>query len=102
MLDWARELGISHITVYTLSTENFSKKQDEVGNLFSQFKEKFISVLTDERVERYKIRVQMVGDRSLLPDDLQAAINTAEEATKNHTGLTSTSCLPMAGETRSC
>ena len=52
MLDWAHELGISHINVYTLSTENFSKKQDEVGNLFSLFKEKFISVLTDERVER--------------------------------------------------
>ena len=102
MLDWAHELGISHITLYTFSTENFSREQDEVGNLFSLFKEKFISVLTDERVERYKIRVQMVGDRSLLPDDLQAAINTAEEATKNHTGLTSTSCLPMAGETRSC
>jgi len=27
----------------------------------------------------------MAGDRSLLPDDLQAAINTAEEATKDHT-----------------
>jgi tritrans,polycis-undecaprenyl-diphosphate synthase [geranylgeranyl-diphosphate specific] len=80
MLDWAHELGISHITLYTFSTENFSREQDEVGDLFSLFKEKFLSVLTDERVKRYKIRVQMVGDRSLLPDDLQAAINSAEKA----------------------
>ena len=97
MLDWAHELGISHITLYTFSTENFSREQDEVGNLFSLFKEKFISVLTDERVERYKIRVQMVGDRSLLPDDLQAAINTAEEATKKHSGFDLNIALAYGG-----
>ncbi|MDP3395123.1 MAG: polyprenyl diphosphate synthase [Methanoregula sp.] len=83
----AHELGISHITLYTFSNENFSREQDEVGMLFSLFKEKFLNVLNDERVERYKIRVQMAGDRSLLPDDMKAAINTAEEATKDHTGF---------------
>jgi tritrans,polycis-undecaprenyl-diphosphate synthase [geranylgeranyl-diphosphate specific] len=97
MLDWAHELGISHITLYTFSTENFSREQDEVGNLFSLFKEKFLSVLTDERVNRYKIRVQMVGDRSLLPDDLQAAIKTAEEATKDHTGFNLNIALAYGG-----
>jgi tritrans,polycis-undecaprenyl-diphosphate synthase [geranylgeranyl-diphosphate specific] len=97
MLDWAHELGISHITLYTFSTENFSRKQDEVGDLFALFKEKFISVLTDERVKRYQIRVRMVGDRSLLPDDLQAAIDTAEEATKGHTGFSLNIALAYGG-----
>ncbi len=87
MLDWAHELGISHITLYTFSTENFSRQQDEVGNLFALFKEKFTSILTDERVKKYKIRVQMVGDRSRLPEDLQAAIDAAEDATKDHAGF---------------
>ena len=54
-------------------------------------------MLTDERVKRYKIRVQMVGDRSLLPDDLQAAISTAEEATKNHTGFNLNIALAHGG-----
>ena len=85
------------MTLYTFSTENFSRKQDEVGDLFSLFKEKFISVLTDERVERYKIRVQMVGDRSLLPDDLQAAIDAAEGATKDHTGFNLNIALAYGG-----
>ena len=87
MLDWAHELGVRHITLYTFSTENFSRQQDEVGHLFALFKEKFISVLTDERVNRYRIRVQMVGDPSLLPDDLLQAVRAAEEATKDHTGF---------------
>ena len=75
MLDWAHELGIKHITLYTFSTENFSRKPEEVGHLFTLFKEKFISVLSDARVKKFNIRVQMVGDRSLLPDDLRAAID---------------------------
>ena len=97
MLDWAHELGISHITLYTFSTENFSRRQDEVGMLFALFKEKFVSILTDERVKRYQIRVQMVGDRSLLPGDLQAAITAAEEATKDHTGFNLNIALAYGG-----
>ena len=87
MLDWAHELGIRHITLYTFSTENFSREKEEVGHLFALFKEKFVRVMNDERVEKYKIRVQMVGDRSRLPDDLREAVEAAEEATRNHTGF---------------
>jgi tritrans,polycis-undecaprenyl-diphosphate synthase [geranylgeranyl-diphosphate specific] len=87
MLDWAHELGIRHITLYTFSTENFSRQNEEVSHLFDLFKEKFMSVVTDERVNRYKIRVQMVGDRSMLPADLLEAITAAEEATTDHTGF---------------
>jgi tritrans,polycis-undecaprenyl-diphosphate synthase [geranylgeranyl-diphosphate specific] len=92
MLDWAHELGIRHITLYSFSTENFSRDSEEVGHLFTLFKEKFLSVLNDERVKKYKIRVQMVGDRSLLPDDLRQAADAAEEATRDHTGF----CLNIA------
>jgi tritrans,polycis-undecaprenyl-diphosphate synthase [geranylgeranyl-diphosphate specific] len=84
MLDWAHELGIQHITLYTFSTENFNRQQEEVENLFSLFKQRFLKVLSDARVNKYHIRVQMVGDRSLLPPDLLAAIDAAEESTKEY------------------
>jgi tritrans,polycis-undecaprenyl-diphosphate synthase [geranylgeranyl-diphosphate specific] len=87
MLDWAHQLGIHHLTLYTFSTENFRRDQDEIGQLFALFKEKFTRVLTDERVQKYRIRVQMLGDRSLLPSDLLAAIGSAEEATRNYSGF---------------
>jgi tritrans,polycis-undecaprenyl-diphosphate synthase [geranylgeranyl-diphosphate specific] len=92
MLDWAHELGIRHITLYTFSTENFSRTKEEVSHLFALFREKFIAVISDERVKRYRIRVQMVGDRSLLPPDLKDAVDAAEEATKDNTGF----CLNIA------
>jgi len=87
MLDWAQELGIRHITLYTFSTENFSRNKEEIDHLFALFREKFLAILSDERVKRYKIRVQMVGDRSLLPAELKEAVDLAEEATKNNTGF---------------
>lgn len=87
MLDWAHELGVRHITLYTFSTENFSRKKDEVEDLFALFKEKFLNILTDERVKKYKIRVQMVGDRSMIPRDLREAVEKAESATRDHTGF---------------
>ena len=87
MLDWAHELGINHITLYTFSTENFSRNKKEVDHLFALFREKFLAVLSDERVKKYRIRVQMVGDRSLLPSDLKEAVDAAEDATKDNTGF---------------
>ena len=97
MLDWAHELGIRHVTLYTFSTENFGRKTDEIQNLFAIFKEKFISVITDERVHRYKIRVQMVGDRTLLPEDLRTAVEAAEAATKDYSGFTLNIALAYGG-----
>jgi tritrans,polycis-undecaprenyl-diphosphate synthase [geranylgeranyl-diphosphate specific] len=97
MLDWAHELGIRHITLYTFSTENFSRNKDEVEDLFALFKEKFLDILHDERVQKYKIRVQMVGDRSMLPDDLREAVDKAESATRDHKGFNLNIALAYGG-----
>jgi tritrans,polycis-undecaprenyl-diphosphate synthase [geranylgeranyl-diphosphate specific] len=92
ILDWAHELGIRHITLYTFSTENFSRDRDEVQHLFDLFKEKLSQVVQDERVKKYRIRIQMVGDRNLLPDDLREAVDSAEDLTRDHDGF----CLNIA------
>ncbi len=81
MLEWARELGIRHITLYSFSTENFTRDPQEVESLFTLFKDMFRRVVEDERTHRYKIRFRMVGDRSLLPPDLLECIREVEQAT---------------------
>lgn len=84
VLDWACELGVQHITLYTFSTENFRRDSAELAALFRLFQEKFTAILKDERVRRNHIRVRMIGDRSLLPADLLATIDAAEEATRHY------------------
>ena len=97
MLDWAHDLGIRYITLYSFSTENFNRSEDEVKDLFRLFKEKFVQTITDERVRRYKIRIQMVGDRSMLPEDLRNVVESAEEATKDHDGFVLNIALAYGG-----
>ncbi|MDH7593121.1 MAG: polyprenyl diphosphate synthase [Methanomicrobiales archaeon] len=84
LLEWASELGLKYITLFCFSTENFSRKEEEMRYLFSLFKEKLAAVVRDPRVHRNGIRVQMLGDRSLLPEDLLAHVEVAEEATKGY------------------
>ena len=84
VLDWACELGVRHITLYTFSTENFLRDEDELASLFTLFKAKFTAIMADERVHKNHIRVQMIGDRSLIPDDLLMTIEAAEEATLHY------------------
>jgi tritrans,polycis-undecaprenyl-diphosphate synthase [geranylgeranyl-diphosphate specific] len=84
LLEWACDLGVETITLYSFSTENFNREPDELAELFRLFCEKFLATVSDERVHRYQIRVRMVGDRSLLPPDLLAAVETAEAATAGH------------------
>ncbi|RQD81252.1 MAG: di-trans,poly-cis-decaprenylcistransferase [Methanocalculus sp. MSAO_Arc2] len=84
MLEWAQEFGIKHITLYAFSTENFRRSKEELDELFELFKDRFLKVLTDTRVHTNKIRVRMVGDKSLLPEDVLMCVKEAEEATKNY------------------
>lgn len=84
VLEWAQVLGIRHITLYTFSTENFTRSDEEVQNLFTLFKEKLNRISLDERVHKYGIRIQMIGDRDMLPDDLRGAVEQAEAATAHY------------------
>lgn len=84
MLDWAQELGIKHITLYTFSTENFKREHEELEELFALFKEKITDVTTDKRVHKYRIRVKIIGDKRILPDDLCECIEKAETATEDY------------------
>ena len=80
-IDWVRELDIPHITLYSFSTENFNRDSVEIHTLFELIKDRFNRVLDDDRIHRNRIRVQMIGDRSLLPEDVQNVIARAEEVT---------------------
>jgi len=86
MLDWARELGIRHITLYCFSTENFSRDYEEVRELIELFKARLQKVVDDSQIHRDHICVQVLGDRALLPDDLRACVEDAEKATAGYEG----------------
>jgi len=82
VLDWAHEMGVKYITLYSFSTENFRRDSVEVESLFSLFKERFERILFDDRIHRHRIRIRVFGDRTLLPPDLLERVEAAEAATR--------------------
>lgn len=79
-------VGIKYVTLYTFSTENWKRAQEEVGYLMGLIKGHLRS-----EFEFYKangIRIEHLGDLKGLPEDVQTEIINAKEETKNFTGLT--------------
>lgn len=86
VLDWCLELGIKVLTVYAFSTENFARADPERELLMELFEHNFRKMAVDERVHRHRIRVNCIGDLSLLPASVQEAAQAVMAATQGHDG----------------
>jgi len=81
----SNRVGIETLTLYAFSTENWKRPKDEVGvlmQLLLEYLKKEIRELGEQNV-----RFRSIGDRERLPKDVCAAINEAEDMTKDNTGL---------------
>jgi undecaprenyl diphosphate synthase len=80
------ELGISFLTLYAFSTENWSRPKEEVNALM----ELLVSTIRKETKTLMKnnIRLQAIGDVLDLPVKCQRELNEAIDETSANTGLT--------------
>ena len=84
VLEWCIKADVRVLTVYAFSTENFSRDEEEVDFLLNLIKEMMFSLGDDERIHKNKVRVKMIGDRSIIPDSLREAVEYAEDKTKDY------------------
>ncbi|RCX21274.1 undecaprenyl diphosphate synthase [Fontibacillus phaseoli] len=81
----ADELGISVLTLYAFSTENWKRPKEEVDFLMSLPTE-FLAMELEELIEK-NVQVRMMGHTEELPEHTIAAMEEAIERTKHNTGL---------------
>jgi tritrans,polycis-undecaprenyl-diphosphate synthase [geranylgeranyl-diphosphate specific] len=81
VLEWCWELGIEELTVYTFSTENFSRPPEEREPLFDLIESKLYELADTDRVHENEMRIRAVGELDRLPDRLREAIAYAEDQT---------------------
>jgi len=84
VVEWCKDLGIRILTVFAFSTENLKRDEEEIGKLMNIFAENFRKIGDDERVHKHKIKIKVIGQKELLPKNVQEAIKYAEEKTKNN------------------
>ncbi len=85
MLEIVDHKGIEYFTVYAFSTENWARPADEVAVLMKLLRKHMIGCI--KRAAKNNMRVQVIGDKTKLADDIRKSIAEVEEATKNNTGL---------------
>jgi undecaprenyl diphosphate synthase len=84
LMERAFDLGVSYITVYALSTENLKRPQEELEGLYNLIRNHFKENM--ERVLKRGVRLRVIGETQLLPDDVQKILRESEEATAHFEG----------------
>jgi len=81
----ASDLGIKYLTLFSFSSENWSRPKSEITDLMGLLR----LYLRREIAELHSknVRLRVIGDRSRLAEDIQDLIINGEEKTKNNTGL---------------
>src|ERR1700759_4280288 len=80
------ELGIRHLTIFSFSSENWSRPASEIGDLFGLLRRFIRNDLAT--LHRDGVRVRVIGERQGLEPALCALLNEAEELTRRNTKLT--------------
>lgn len=91
----ARDRGVETLSVYTFSTENWSRPDDEVTGLFGLI-DGAVRQHTDELIAE-GVRVNVIGRLHEAPADVQRSIRAAEERTQAGTQLTLNICFNYSG-----
>jgi undecaprenyl diphosphate synthase len=86
IVEAAAELGIGYLTLYAFSTENWDRPAPEVAGLMSLL----VDTIRKEvpTLNKNNIRLQVIGDRQMLPDFAQTELDEALSLTAANTGLT--------------
>ncbi len=84
LLDWCEEFDIKIITLYVLSAENLSRKDEELEFLFDLIKNRLEKLYNDPRIHRNKMRVKAMGRIELLPESLKEVLHRLDTVTKDY------------------
>lgn len=94
-VEHARVLGISYVTLYAFSSENWKRPKGEITDLMGLLR----LYLRNEIANLHKngIRLRVIGERHRLGDDIVALIDEAEAKTAANAALTLTLALSYGG-----
>ena len=84
LIEHAYDLGVQYVTVYALSTENLRRPQEELNGLFDLIRQHFAQYM--QKICARGVQLRILGDTTLLPEDVQAILRDSEEKTATYGG----------------
>lgn len=93
-LQWCQELGVSFVSVYAFSIDNYKRTVEEVDTLMSLAEQKLIELSREwEKLGKRGICVKIIGDLSLAPRAVQDAADRVMRTTENNSLCTLNICF---------
>lgn len=100
---FCNKIGIKYLTVYAFSTENWKRSKEEVAALMLILKSYLEYII--KRLDTENIKIQVIGDPTVLDPEIQKRLAIVTEKTKNNTGLVLNIAFNYGGRseiTRAC
>lgn len=97
MLHWCDEFGITEVTLYTFSTENFARPTEELTELFDLIENRLHSFADADLVHDNEVAIRGLGEISRLPDRVNEAVAYAEQRTQQYDTLKLNVALAYGG-----
>ena len=82
ILEHAKKRGIKYVTLYAFSSENWKRPKEEIKVLMDLFR-KYMKEDVKE-LQKKKVRVSFIGDRTRFPEDMQERMNEVERETADY------------------
>lgn len=82
----ARDMGIEYLTLYSFSSENWSRPEAEITELFGLLRMFIRRDLAD--LHKNNVCVKVIGRKNDVPDDILALLDEAQNLTQNNTAQT--------------
>src|ERR1041384_6872033 len=82
----AGEIGIGFLTIFSFSSENWSRPASEIRDLMGLLRRFIRNDLAE--LHQNDVRVRVIGERTDLDPDIRRLLEEAEELTRFNTGLT--------------
>lgn len=91
----AAKRGISYLTLFTFSSENWKRPQNEINQLMSLFLEALQREV--DNLDRNNVRLRFIGARDQLSSKLMSKIKAVEDRTEKNSGLNLIVALAYGG-----
>ncbi|MBR1516708.1 MAG: isoprenyl transferase [Bacteroidales bacterium] len=85
-VETAARMGVSYLTLYAFSTENWNRMQDEVDGLMALLASALVNEI--DTLISNNVRLRMIGDIDRLPADTAQSLRESIHRTSANTGLT--------------
>ena len=97
LFDWCKELGVTELTLYVFSMQNFQRSEKEVSYLMDLFCKFFTSEKIKNKIQQNQIRLHFIGRSHLLPQKVQDLISRLQAETEKNIGFIANFAMAYGG-----